>query len=185
MKARKKASAITDRHYYPTLDKTYQASAKLQEAEDRQRAYKESIKLCKESLKSELIFSAAYVFISYLYRDYAKKHSSTLENVKKAMGNDQDNEYDWVELGRVYVEQHNVREAASSFLKAVTLDPHINDLEPYARLLSVFQKLNNMRDQAADALMCLQRAGVGLEPSEERKWSQMVMETDLQNIREK
>lgn len=174
----KKLSEIPDVDNYPSIKIAYHASEKLQEAAETQGSNKKPIKLCKESIKLEPKFSAPYVFLSYLYRYYHKKYGAAKKSIQNALKIEPDNEYAWIEFRRVLVEQNDAIGAAYAFNKAITINSEIKDLEPYARLFDVFQRLG-MSDRAEDALIRLQRAGVGLDPGEENKWIEMVIQVNL------
>ena len=175
------SSSITDSEF----QRAFRASVKLQEAFDKQReAYSSTapMKACHEAIRLQPEFSAAYACLSYLHREFAKKPNKALKWAQKAIEIDPQNEYAWTELGMVYVALRDVVSSTQAFHKAVTINPALANLEPYARLVPVYKKLD-MRDHLDRAVIRLTQAGVGLDPAHEKDWLRMVMDTDSRKIR--
>jgi HEAT repeat protein len=179
--ARSVSSSVDD----PQFQRAFQASEKLQMAYDNQRKASSSIEpmqACHDAIQLVPDFSASYVCLSYLHREYAKKPNDALTWVEKAIQIDPQNAEAWTELGMVYVALGDVPKATRAFHKVVTIEPQHANLEPYARLVAVYRKLG-MQDSLGEALVRLNKAGIGLDPDHEREWEHMVIAADKEQLR--
>jgi tetratricopeptide (TPR) repeat protein len=177
---------ITDRASNPSLERAFQASEKLKEATKKQNlAHNDDLPmdLCREAIDLEPAFSAAYVYLSYLYRWYRKEQKLALEWAQKATKVDPENENAWNGLGLACVGLGDVVAATKAFLRVITLNPNVKNVEPYLRLIGVYERLK-MWDKVGQASARIQSAGVGLDRPEADKWSRMVMQADLEKLRE-
>ncbi|MBN1138300.1 MAG: HEAT repeat domain-containing protein [Anaerolineae bacterium] len=179
-KARLAAGSIKDAAFQRAL----QASEKVQVAYDTQRQARSGgpIQACQEAIQLEPRFSAAYTCLSYLQREYVRKADEALAWAKKATQIDPHSAEAWTELGKVHVALGDVVKAAGAFQRVVTVKPGHANLEPTARLVAVYRRLG-MQDALGQALVRLNRAGVGLDPSQEREWERMVMAASAAQLR--
>jgi tetratricopeptide (TPR) repeat protein len=180
-RARLIARSVDDAEF----QRAFQASEKLQMAYDNQRealSGNEPMQACHEAVELEPDFLAAYVCLSYLYCEYAKKPNDALQWAEKAIQIDPENAGAWTALGKANVALRDASEAARAFHKVVTIEPQHPNLEPLARLVAVYRILG-MQDCLGEALVRLNEAGVGLDPDHEREWEQMVMAADKEQLR--
>lgn len=163
----------------------FQACERLQMAFDHQReavSSQEPMHACQDAIRLEPGFSAAYVCLSYLLREYTENFNEALKWARKAVKSDPDNMYAWTELGMVQVSLRDVVAATCAFQTVVTAEPEHANLEPYARLVAVYRRLN-MQDLLEKARLRLANAGVGLDRDRERDWERMVREANRGQLR--
>lgn len=172
--ARTVSSSVGD----PQFQRAFQASEKIQMAFDNQRKALtgiEPMQACHDAIELEPDFSAAYVCLSYLYREYVNKPNDALGWIEKAIQIDPQNPWAWTELGMVHVAQGDVLEATRAFQKVVTLAPQHENLEPRARLAIVYRTL--------DIQYHLGGGGLVLDPDQESKWERLILAADNEQLR--
>ena len=180
VQARLVSSSIED----AAFQRAFQASEKLQMAFDHQREARSStepMQACQNAVGLEPGFSAAYVCLSYLHREYAKNLTDALTWAKKALEIDPQNMQAWTELGMVHVALRDVVGATRAFHKVVITQPQHANLEPDARLVAVYRKLG-MQDHLGKAMLRLTNAGMGLDPDQEREWEHFVTLIDKEQL---
>lgn len=175
-RARSAASSIDD----PEFHRALQASEKVRFAYDMQvqtAVNTKPIQACLDAIELEPHFSAAYICLSYLYRQYTNEKHKAVEWIEKAIEIDPGNMQAWTEMGMVYVALGDVPGAAHAFHHLISVAPSQRNLEPHCRMTAVYRKLN-MPNDLAKVLAYQSSQGVGLDPAAEREWEQMVMATD-------
>ncbi|TFH36047.1 MAG: hypothetical protein E4G99_05860 [Anaerolineales bacterium] len=175
-KARSVATSIDDAQFQRAL----QASESVKLAYDNQNQASVSekpIQSCLDAIELEPQFAAAYVCLSYLYRTYTAEKHNAVEWAEKAIELNPKNMNAWIEMGMVHAVLGDVPKAVHAFHHVVSMEPSQKNLEPHCRLVAVYRKLN-MQDYLSSVLSYIASQGVGLDPSLEREWEQMVMATD-------